>query len=132
MDAIFNVTVTHTSAIGGCTCAQHVAITGAKTVNLKEKIVKKILSHVISTQNRITSFNPEELRTNDLNFFFLWETGVNRHKTCINIFAHITCTMCLWWSRLRNIKRTMQLGFYSFKWMEWETPSQTLVETKFL
>ena len=69
MDTVFDVTTTHTSTIGGYTRAQHAAITGAKTVNFKEKIIKKILSLVISTQNCITSCNPEELHTNDLNFF---------------------------------------------------------------
>ena len=69
MDAVFDVTVTHTGTIGGYTRAQRVAITGAETVNLKEKIVKKILSPVISTQNCIMSFNLEELCTNDSNFF---------------------------------------------------------------
>ena len=69
MDTVFNVTVTYTGAIGGYTWAQLAAITGAKTVNLKEKTVKKILSPVISTQNCVTSFNLEELLTNDSNFF---------------------------------------------------------------
>ena len=44
MDTVFDITVTHTGGIGGYTHAQCVAISGAKTVNLKEKIVKKILS----------------------------------------------------------------------------------------
>ena len=132
MDTVFNITMTHTGAIGGYSCAQHAAITGADAVNLKEKIIKKILSPVISTQNHITSFNPEELRTNDSNFFLLWETGVSRHKTCINISAHITCTMCLRWSRLRKVKCITELEFYGFKWMQVETQSLTLVETKFL
>ena len=69
MDTVFDITVTHTSTIGGYTCAQRVAITGADTVNLKEKIVKKIFSPMITTQNRITSFNSEELRMSDSNFF---------------------------------------------------------------
>ena len=70
MDTVFDVTTTHTSAVGDHTRAQRAAITGAKTVNLKEKIIKKILTPVISMQNGITSFNPEELHTNDSNFFY--------------------------------------------------------------
>ena len=91
MDTFFDVTVTHTGAIGGYTCAQRVAITGAKTVNLKEKIVKKILSPVISTLNCITSFNPEELRTNDSNFFSF--VG-NWRKQTQNLHQHLcSCYM---------------------------------------
>ena len=65
----FDITARHTGTIGGYTRAQRAAITGADMVNLKEKIIKKILTPVILTQNRITSFNPEELRSNDTNFF---------------------------------------------------------------
>ena len=69
MDTVFNMTNTHTGTIGGYTCTQRVAITGADTVNLKEKIIKKILSPVLTTQSCITSFNPEELHSNNTNFF---------------------------------------------------------------
>ena len=51
MDTVFNVTVTHTSVIGGCTHVQRAVVTGAKTVNLKEKIVKKILNSDLSTES---------------------------------------------------------------------------------
>ena len=36
MDTVFNITMTHTGAIGGYSHAQRAAITGANAVNLKE------------------------------------------------------------------------------------------------
>ena len=69
MDTAFELTNSRMGTIGGYTRTQHVAITGAETVNLKEKIIKKILSPVLTTQSCITSFNPEELHSNDTNFF---------------------------------------------------------------
>ena len=69
MDAAFDLTNSHAGTIGGYTRTQCAAITGAENVNLKEKIIKKCLSPVLTTQSRITSFNLEELRLNDTNFF---------------------------------------------------------------
>ena len=103
MDTIFVTTTTHTGVIGGYTCTQRAAITGANTVNLKEKIIKKILSPVISTQNRITSFNPKELHTNDLNFFSFvgnWREQTQTlhqhlHSCCMhNVFAVVQIVQC--------------------------------------
>ena len=56
MDTVFDITTTHAGTIGGYTRAQRVAITGANTINLKEKIVKKIFSPILTTQSCITSF----------------------------------------------------------------------------
>ena len=69
MDTVFDMTNTHTGTIGGYAWAQRVAITGADTINLKEKIVKKMLSPIFTMQSCITSFNPEDLRSNEMNFF---------------------------------------------------------------
>ena len=96
MDTIFDITVTHTGAVGGYTCAQRVAITGADTVNLKEKIIKKILSPMITTQNCITPFNPEELRTNDSNFFSFMGNWLEQTQTLHqHLCLHHMHNMCL-------------------------------------
>ena len=55
MDTAFNLTNSHTGTINGYTRTQRVAITGAETVNLKEKIIKKILSPVLTTQLKVVS-----------------------------------------------------------------------------
>ena len=69
MDTVLDVAVTHARTIGGYTCNQRVAITGADVVTLKDKVIKKLLSPLISVQHWIMSFNPEELRNNKTNFF---------------------------------------------------------------
>ena len=69
MDTAFDLTNSHMGTIGGYTRTQRAVITGAETVNLKEKIIKKIQSPVLTAQSCITSFNPEELHSNDTNFF---------------------------------------------------------------
>ena len=107
MDTIFNAMVTHTGEIGGHTCAQRAAITGAKTVNLKEKSIKKILTLVILAQNHITPFNLEELRMNDSNFFSFIGNGHEQtqtlhqhfHSHCMyNVFTVVQIAQCQVWN----------------------------------
>ena len=69
MDTVFDVTVSHTSTIGGCMRAQCTATADADVVTFKDKVIKKLLLPVISTQNLIASFNPKELCNDNTNFF---------------------------------------------------------------
>ena len=55
MDTVFDIAVTHAGTIGGHTCAQRVAITGADVVTLKDKVIKKSLSLPISAHHWIAS-----------------------------------------------------------------------------
>ena len=69
MDTTFNLATTHTGTVGGYTRTQRAAIGAADVVKLKSTAVRKILDPVISTRDRITSFNPEDLRNTQTNFF---------------------------------------------------------------
>ena len=82
MDTVFDMMNTHAGTIGGYTRTQHVAITGANTINLKEKIVKKI-----TMQSCITSFNPEELCSNDKNFFSFVGNWREQMQTLLQHFS---------------------------------------------
>ena len=83
--------------------AQCVANAGANVVTLKDKVIKKLLSPTISTQHRLSSFNPEELRNNETNFFSFvgnWREqtqSVNQHMQFFylhNVFMVVKMGYC--------------------------------------
>ena len=85
MDTNFDLTNTHVGTVGGYTRAQRAAIAPADTMKLKNTAVVKILEPVISTRDRITSFDPEELRSSGKTNFFSFVAGWREQVQAINI-----------------------------------------------